>query len=628
MLFKLALAVVFVGLCEGLPLLNISVAKSWPNKTSDYSFGDIRAVVDVTSNSTSAIAQIFWRRRDNHPTVKAVLVADSTGKKMKVIGAVVQSECGVVTFQTKNGPGRYYVYYLPYTQTQGGARLHFHWYNCTNHTDACVLGGSVDKATDACATVLESAAAVSGLECREKFHCFSPMELMALPSEIHALEAAAGVAKQSPFFMAFLDTANWGRQLRTFGVADKPPALWAAKISATERNVMEMSARAGQFFVFQIGLYALQRSVPGGHVTGVDVAFSPLAPSPSRDSTLPSSTSIPSTAFRCFNLQGVGIDGAPFTKEYILRAGSTGVLWVGVDIPVTTPSGLYQTAITVSALTPSPSTVAMTLKLNIATPAVAGHGDADIDGLSRLRWLDSTAGMEDLVTKPYIPVAVTGLEDAGEGLAPREQQNEGERGVAGNGPHQAGVVANAAGIVITCLKKRVEIGPNGLPTQVTVTTPTHRRGRSSTFNTSLLARPVLLELYDSDGIITPLVPSAPGVVWSATKSDASWNVTLTSTAGVEVEVQGTLEYTGYMTFAAVLRVSSDANTHAVELNDVRLVVAYRSSNANSSSAATEAMIGLGARGSSPADLQWRWEKSQGDNMVSGILLGISETRDP
>jgi hypothetical protein len=492
-------------------LLNVSVASSWPNKTSDHSFGDIRAVVDVTSDSATTTAQIFWRRRDNHPIVKAVLVTDSSGKAMQLVGApVVQSGCGVVIFQPKSGPGRYYVYYLPFSRKGDNAHLHFHWYECTDHTDACVLGGSMENAVDPCATVLDSAstATVSGLECREKFHCFTQMELMALPSEVRALEAAAIAASESPSFVAFLDTAARGKQLRSFGVADVPPALWARRISATERNVMEMDARAGQFFVFQIGLYALNGSAPGGNLTGVDVLFSPLSPS---NSLATSNAAIPASAFRCFNLQGVGIDGTAFTKQYSLRAGGTGVLWVGVDIPITASSGVYHTAITVSAKTPSPSTVKMTLKLKISTPAVSDRGDSAIDELSRLRWLDSTAGNEDLVTSPYIAVAIEN--ERVETTTRKEQRHqhqhpaEEKRRLARESRYEAHVQSRGDGIVVTCLNKRVQIGPNGLPIQITVTTPIRRRGRNSSLNTSLLARPVAFELYDSEGNLTPLTPT-------------------------------------------------------------------------------------------------------------------------
>jgi hypothetical protein len=111
---------------------------------------------------------------------------------------------------------------------------------------------------------------------------------------------------------------------------------------------------------------------------------------------------------------------------------------------------------------------------------------------------------------------------------------------------------------------------------------------------------------------------------SATKSVAFWNVTLKAATGVVVDVQGTLEYTGYITFSAKLTLkaasasASASGVKAVELSDVRLVVAYMSPHeaptVNSSHAATEAMVGLGARGSSPADLHWRWHNMSGDNM--------------
>ena len=122
---------------------------TWPAPAeAGLHFGDIRAVVNVGAahfgQSTSAVlaanstveavmspppfvAQIFWRRRDWNATLKGIMVTDEKGRLVKQASAAsIAQPCGVVTFLPTSGPGLYYIYYLPYYQTSGGAGLHFH----------------------------------------------------------------------------------------------------------------------------------------------------------------------------------------------------------------------------------------------------------------------------------------------------------------------------------------------------------------------------------------------------------------------------------------------------------------------------------------------------------------------
>ena len=86
--------------------------------------GDIRAKLHVTAElaeaGAEATAQIYWRRRDPNPGLKAVVVTDAQHRQVASSVVALQPACGVVKFE-HSGAGDYFVYYLPHFQTGGGA---------------------------------------------------------------------------------------------------------------------------------------------------------------------------------------------------------------------------------------------------------------------------------------------------------------------------------------------------------------------------------------------------------------------------------------------------------------------------------------------------------------------------
>ena len=102
--------------------------------------GNIRARVVVSaeflqSGSSVATVQIWWRRRDDRPELKGVIVTDVKGAIVKSTTTLVEGACGIVSFDVSreaskvdDGDAIFFVYYLPYWQSGGGAHLHFHWY--------------------------------------------------------------------------------------------------------------------------------------------------------------------------------------------------------------------------------------------------------------------------------------------------------------------------------------------------------------------------------------------------------------------------------------------------------------------------------------------------------------------
>ena len=91
--------------------------------------------------------------------------------------------------------------------------------------------------------------------------------------------------------------------------------------------------------------------------------------------------------------------------------------------------------------------------------------------MTRMRWLDSTIGIDDTVPAPFVPVT-----------------------------HE--MLANGS-LVITAVNKHVSVHPNGLPDAITVQRVVMRSGKRSTQGYQILAAPVMIELLDESGLILP-----------------------------------------------------------------------------------------------------------------------------
>jgi hypothetical protein len=376
-----------------------SISRSVSTTLTAYS-GDIRARLVVAPADSPGprgvvTAQIWWRRRDPRPENKSVVVTDAAGTIIPSTPHLVEAACGVISFSPPHA-GVYFAYYLPYRRGGGGAHLQFQWYGCDAQTPDCVLSSSSGAgphgaAPATCAHVMPTAGVtVSGLENRpnavaEKDHAvdgtafngFTHMELTALPSELATLPTGR--------LNLFLEPRE--NMVRMFHA---PPAHWARGGEVLAAN---LSAREAEFFTFQVGLYA-----NGAPAPGVFVVFhgATLVPSAGADpsSALPT---IDPAAFTCLNLGGTDQHGHAFKKDFSLGAGDTGSLWVGVALPEGAV-GKYEAVLSVG--TTNSSTISrapprtLKVQLDVASGAVAEHGDADVYSLSRLRWLDSTIGVD------------------------------------------------------------------------------------------------------------------------------------------------------------------------------------------------------------------------------------------
>ena len=156
-------------------------------------------------------------------------------------------------------------------------------------------------------------------------------------------------------------------------------------------------AQPGEFYVFQLGVWAADRELGPLAVRFADFKS---GGSPAQ--------SISAGAFRCFNLGGTDFLGSSFSKEVRVAKGRLQALWIGVQIPPTA-GGRFLGQIQLTA--PEIKPVIVNVNITVGGEKLNDCGDNQGWRLSRLRWLDSVIGQSDeVVVKPFVPVKRKGNE--------------------------------------------------------------------------------------------------------------------------------------------------------------------------------------------------------------------------
>jgi hypothetical protein len=313
------------------------------------------------------------------------------------------------------------------------------------------------------------------------------------------------------------------------------PARW---LPQAEGKPAAFSGRAqpGEFFVFEVGVYALQDTGP------LAVTFERLEGDGGR---------IPASALRCLNLGGTDPQGQALARQIAVKQGHLQALWIGVDVP---PNAQGAYAGTLGIRVAADRVMPVRIALEVAGPALEDHGDGVARNLSRLRWLDSTAGSDPTVTAPFIAV-------------------------------------QTAGRAIRVLGRDLELGDNGLPKRITSRfSPANTRIESN--ERDVLARPEAFVVETAEGVVT-----WESVFGNLSRTDLEANWTARSTGGgLRVETVGRLDYTG--SGEVRLRLVADRD---LALRDVRLETVFPE-------AAARYFMGLNHPGGRrPAEVRWRWD---------------------
>ncbi|MBM3501574.1 MAG: hypothetical protein FJX74_23210, partial [Armatimonadetes bacterium] len=230
--------------------------------------------------------------------------------------------------------------------------------------------------------------------------------------------------------------------------------------------------------------------------------------------------------------------------------GKVQALWCGVQVPREARPGVYQGAVTVSA--EEMADCAVPIELTVREEELEDSGVSDLGGMARLKWLNSTIGLDEEVVAPYTPLRVEGR--AVHCLGREVRWDE------------AGWLRS-----IRCGEREVLAGPLALA----VTAPTGEvawRGEPARI------------AHESPGVVS----------WRASRR--------AGTLGLECEAK--MEADGYLNYRLTL-----AAGEATELQDVRLELPVRREVATY-------MMGLGRRGGvRPERWEWKWDPGRANNML-------------
>ena len=375
-------------------------------------------------------------------------------------------------------------------------------------------------------------------------------------SEMDDLAAADEVAK----FIAGLKT-DW-----TVFVADRKlsirqakglPKRWLADL-AGYTELFKGTVCPGEFYVFQFGAFAAKRDIGK-----IGVSFGDLKGQHGI---------IGRDRLRCFNLGGVDNHGVPFTKDVYVPAGNVQALWIGVDVP-SDAKGLCQGTIKVRDFIGG-GEMDVAVELTVEGDVLKDHGDSDSWRLSRLRWLDSTIGMDDdTVTHPYLPI----------------QRDKGTFKILG---------------------RDLALDRDGLPQQIRSFFNGSNTAITQGDGFPLLAAPFRFVVETDNGPVK--FEPAKITLLRELKGALNWRA-VSQAPGIELTVEGLLEYDGFANYRCQIQSSTP-----VKVKDIRLEFAV------APEAATYFM-GLGkAGGKCPESIDWKWnpEFNQDGFWIGAVNVGF------
>ena len=344
------------------------------------SLGNHRARVRVTAAGEAVRVHLPWRRRDTEPEKKRVIVTTASGVRARnvAVGDLTR-EAGDIAFEPIDGPGEYFVYYMPY---EGSVRSNYPRITYQK-PDSSADRRWVERyglARGGAGWQDVPSVEVMAFEAVDSMSRMDPMELIATAAETGALRAAH--ARRA--FLAFPEDRS-----RSIRMTDDLPQRW---ISGGPDGAITGEAQRGEFYTFQVGVWAL------GALDSLDLAFSSLRG--------PTGAVIPASALRSFTTRGVDWQGRPFTRRVQVAPGKVQALWAGVMVPTQATAGAYEGTVTVRAAGAPP--LVLPLRLTVLPTTIANHGDDEPARLTRLRWLDSRARLDASVVPPYTSVKVRG----------------------------------------------------------------------------------------------------------------------------------------------------------------------------------------------------------------------------
>ncbi len=350
---------------------------------------------------------------------------------------------------------------------------------------------------------------------------------------------------------------------------DDLPLRW---VQAGPKNEFAGEALRGEFYAFQIGVFAGRRAIEGIEVDFQDLVMTGPAATqgagPAKTRTgkaLPAATAasrssfIPASLMRSLNTRGVNWDGRPFVKPCAVPLGKVQPLWCGVQVPKEALPGRYEGGITVSPKGLPAARVK--LRLDVGDAVLEDAGDSDPSRMSRLRWLDSMIAFDDGLVPPFTPLRVEGR-------------------------------------TVSCLGRSLAVGDTGLPDRITSFFTPELTGIGPA-GREVLASPFAFVVEDAEGQALPWTGGRVEFE-KTTAGAAAWRAESRS-GPFSLYVRGTMEFDGFVEFKVTLsRLTDDP---LGEVSDIRLEIPLLRE-------AARYMMGLGRKGGlRPAEFSWTWDRT-------------------
>jgi hypothetical protein len=287
---------------------------------------------------------------------------------------------------------------------------------------------------------------------------------------------------------------------------DAIPEVWTGR-TQKELSHLKVTAQPGEYFVFQIGVYAHRKQLSDLKAVWTD---------------LKGATTIVRSAVTCFNLGGIDYLGRPFQKRVDVPLSKVQPLWFGVSVPQEA-RGVYHTTITVLAVNAKETSVE--LELTIQGDPIKNSGFDRGKSLSRLSWLNTTLGSQDKPTRGFIS------------------------------PRRIGKVVDILGRTIT-------IGDDGLPSSIATSFEPSNQFLLDAPQ-SVLSSPFRFIILLQDGSEIQLKPGHLRFT-EETPASVTWSTTSVS-PHVELACSGHLEFDGFIDYALTMTAKKN-----LQIKDIRL----------------------------------------------------------
>ena len=383
-------------------------------------------------------------------------------------------------------------------------------------------------------------AKVTAFESIDDFHSFFPMEIISTKEEVNDFKVL------NKEFYLFPEYRDFPIKMKSY-----LPKRWT--LDKNNINGLNDNVSRGEYYTFQVGVLPQNRDIDD-----IDIIFTDLN---SR-----SKGTIDKKYFTCFNKGGIDIDGKAFMKKVSVKKGEVQSLWFGLEIPLETKLGTYNSLVIIKPKGMMEDTIH--LKMNVLNSNSNDFGDDRPERMSRLRWLNSDIGSDDnLIIKPFKEIKI-------------DQNN------------------------LEFLGRKIELNKMGLPEGIlSFFSPEMTYIKDEPEN--ILSEKMDFKVKNINGDFEKFENSLFNIS-KDNRASVNW-ISENESKNFNLVISGMLEYDGMMDYKIQLIAKNDVN-----LNDVSLKISFKKE-------AAKYMLGLGNKGGElNNNINWQWDINKHQE---GLWLG-------